>query len=332
MKKPSMQDIAGNLGISKNAVSLALSGRPGVSAELRERVFAEAKRLGYHIHKKNQPSDSHFIGLIAREEVFSEHEFFGVINLHIEKEIKSRGGNLLLHAVDKDSERELLLPSFLQNQKVDGLIVLSHLRTEYLKKILALEIPVVLVDHHDPELEVDSVLTDNRTGSYLATKHLIQEGARSVGFIGRVEKSPSYKERFEGYTEALKEAGISIETSCIISDQDEIVEELAEYIRTLSTLPDAWFCVNDHYGFLLTQVLSGMGYAIPEQAAICGFDDSLYATIAAPRLTTMSIDKQYFAKRSVIQLYTRMQQPTPVFEKILLKTELIERETVRKKS
>lgn len=86
-----MQDIAGNLGISKNAVSLALSGRPGVSAELRERVFAEAKRLGYHIHKKNQPSDSHFIGLIAREEVFSEHEFFGVINLHIEKEIKSRG-------------------------------------------------------------------------------------------------------------------------------------------------------------------------------------------------------------------------------------------------
>ncbi|PLR95880.1 LacI family DNA-binding transcriptional regulator [Bacillus sp. T33-2] len=330
MKKTSMQSIAENLGISKNAVSLALSGRPGVSAELRERVIAEAKRIGYPIHKKNEGSDSHFIGLIAREEVFSEHEFFGVINLHIEKEIKSKGGNLLLHAVDKDSERDLLLPSFLQNQKVDGLIVLSHLRTEYIKKVLNLGIPVVLVDHHDPELEVDSVLSDNRTGSYLATKHLIQKGAESVGFIGRVEKSPSYKERFEGYSDALKEAGISLASSWINSEHDEIEEELGQYIRALSTLPDAWFCVNDHYGFLLTQILSKMGYTIPRQVAICGFDDSLYAKIAAPRLTTMSIDKQYFAKRSVIQLYTRIQQQTPVFEKILLTTKLIERETVCK--
>jgi LacI family transcriptional regulator len=329
MKKPSMQSIADKLNISKNAVSLALSGRPGVGDELRAKVIEEAKRIGYPIHKKSETPDTHMIGLIAREEVFSEHEFFGVINLHIEKEVKRREGNLLLHAIDKDSENELALPSFLLNQKVDGLIVLSHLKKEYLKKILNLGIPVVLVDHHDPELEVDAVLTDNRTGSYTATKHLIKKGARSVGFIGRVKKSPSYRERFEGYSDALFEAGIDSSAEWINHEYDEVDEELDKYIRSLSSLPDAWFCVNDYYGFLMTQILSKQGCKIPEQYAICGFDDSLYANLAKPRLTTMSIDKEYFAKRAVIQLYNRMEKPVPVFEKILLGTKLIERETVR---
>lgn len=329
MKKPSMQSIADNLNISKNAVSLALSGRPGVSEELRSRVIEEAKLIGYPFHKKSEASDTHLIGLIAREEVFSEHEFFGVINLHIEKEVKRREGNLLLHAIDKTSENELVLPFFLINQKVDGVIVLSHLKKEYLKKILNLGIPVVLVDHHDPELAVDAVLTDNRTGSYLATKHLIEKGARSVGFIGRVGKSPSYRERFEGYCDALEEAGINLASEWINQEHDEVEEELEKYLSSLSSLPDAWFCVNDYYGFLLAQLLSKRGYNIPEQYAICGFDDSLYATLAKPRLTTMSIDKEYFAKRSVIQLYNRMKMSNPVYEKILLGTKLIERETVR---
>ncbi|MBG9587229.1 hypothetical protein ABE26_09060 [Cytobacillus firmus] len=65
------------------------------------------------------------------------------------------------------------------------------------------------------------------------------------------------------------------------------------------------------------------------QFSMCGFDDSLFATLSSPQLTTMAVDKEYFSKSSVIQLYNRMEQPDLVFEKILLSTKLIQRETVK---
>jgi LacI family transcriptional regulator len=330
MKKPTMQRIADQLGISKNAVSLALSGRSGVGEALREKIVETAEEMGYSTNKgKFKKESGHLIGLIAREEIFAEHTFFGIINLHLEKEIKSREGNLLLHAVDKESENELILPPFLIHQKVDGLIVLSHLKKEYLQKILDLGIPVVLVDHHHPDLEVDSVLSDNRVGGYHVTKYLFEKGSKTVGFIGQVRKSPSYKERFEGYCDALQEKGVALSTQWINHEDEEEEEQLVAYIQSLSSLPDAWFCGNDHFGFLLSRILTQFGYHIPDQYAVFGFDNSLFSTLCTPKLTTMGIDKEYFAKRSVIQLYNRMRNSSLPLEKILLGTQLILRETTK---
>lgn len=144
-----------------------------------------------------------------------------------------------------------------------------------------------------------------------------------------MNKSPSYKERFEGYSDALSAAGVSLSSCWVNQENDEVEEKLKRYIQSLSSLPDAWFCVNDHYGFLLKQILTNLGHKIPMQFSICGFDDSLFATLSSPQLTTMAVDKEYFAKRSVIQLYNRMEQPELVFEKILLSTKLTKRETVK---
>lgn len=332
MRRPTMQRIADQLGISKNSVSLALTGRAGVSEELREKVLDTALEIGYPLEKlktKTSMKSAHMIGLIAREEIFAENTFFGVINLHIEKEIKSREGHLLLHAVDKESEENLILPSFVTEKKVDGLLILSHLRKEFIQAIIESGIPVVLVDHHDPNLNVDSVLTDNRKGAYLATKQLITKGARSVGFIGEIAKSPSYRERFEGFRDAMEEAGLSVESQWInhhVNEQESLVNA---YIQSLHLLPDAWFCANDHIGFLITRSLDKLGVRVPEQCSVCGFDDSIYATLSLPQLSTIAINKEYFANRSVVQLYRRIENMEKPFEKILLTTELVERDTIK---
>ncbi|MCJ8014507.1 LacI family DNA-binding transcriptional regulator [Paenibacillus sp. KQZ6P-2] len=331
MRKPTMQRIADQLGISKNSVSLALTGRAGVSKELREKVLEAALEIGYPIEKlktKTSMKSAHMIGLIAREEIFAENTFFGVINLHIEKEIKSREGHLLLHAVEKESEEKLKLPSFLTEKKVDGLLVLSHLRKEFIQAIIQSGIPVVLVDHHDPNLNVDFVLTDNRKGAYLATIHLIRKGARSVGFIGEISKSPSYRERFEGFLDAMQEEGLSIEDQWVNHHINEQESLLYSYLKSLPSLPDAWFCANDHFGFLITRNLNKLGIRVPEDCSVCGFDDSIFATLSMPKLTTIAINKENFAIRSVVQLYRRMENLEMPFEKTILNVELIERETI----
>ena len=72
-----------------------------------------------------------------------------------------------------------------------------------------------------------------------------------------------------------------------------------------------------------------LGVRVPEQCSVCGFDDSIYATLSLPQLSTIAINKEYFANRSVVQLYRRIENLEKPFEKIILTTELVERDTTK---
>lgn len=329
MKKPTMQQIADQLDISKNSVSLALSGKPGISEELRKKIEATAKSMGYVGNKNHRSSKGRMIGLIVREEIFLDQSFFGMVCLNIEREVKRRDGHLLIHSVEKEAAGKKILPKFITDNKVDGLLILSHLDLNYLNQLVNLDIPVLLIDHHHPALDVDSVLTDNRKGAYRAVKHILSKGIREIGFIGDVERSPSYSERYEGFVQALKEHHIEMNTDWVADNLTETKEELDQYFKGLPRLPECWFCVSDQYGFMVSRILTDYGYKIPGQYSIVGFDDSHYAKLAVPPLTTMAINTKYFAQQSVAQLYKRLEDKKPPFEKILLDTKLVERESLR---
>ncbi|MBS4177593.1 LacI family DNA-binding transcriptional regulator [Bacillus sp. FJAT-49731] len=327
-----MQDIADRLNISKNSVSIALTGKSGVGEDLRQKIIEVATEIGYPIQKlsdKNKSDNELMIGLIAREDIFSENTFFGIINLNIEKEVKARNGQLLIHSVDENNELNNEIPSFITEKKIDGLLVLSHLKKEYIQQLANTGIPLVLIDHHDYDLNVDSILTDNRKGAFVATRYLLSNGTNTIGFIGQVDKSPSYKERFEGFTYAVKEAGIKQEEKWLIHSIKEDEAAIENYIENLDSLPDAWLCANDEYGFLLTRILSSLGYKIAEDVSICGFDNSYFSTLSLPQLSTIDIDKEYFAKRAVVQLYNRIEDNNLPPEKILLGTQLLKRNSVK---
>lgn len=330
MKKLTMQKIADELGVSKNSVSLALSGKPGVSEELREKVKKTAKVLGYKGTKKQNSQEGRMIGLVVREEVFSDHAFFGSIILNIEQAIKMRNGHLLVHSVDKERQESCILPEFVTQNKVDGLLVLSHLKLEYLQKLLSLNIPTVIIDHHHPELDVDVVLTDNRKGAYRGVKHILSSGIKNIGFIGPIDRSPSYQERYEGYVHALIEEEIRVKPEWVAGHVEENSEELTHYLSGLKELPECWFCANDEYGLLVSRILNNLGFNVPDQYSVLGFDNSYYAELASPPLTTMGVNTSYFAQRSVSRLYKRIKETDKSpFEKILLDTELVYRESLK---
>lgn len=331
MKKPTMQQIADKLDISKNSVSLALSGKPGIREELRKKIKATAESMGYIGNKNHRSSKGRMIGLIIREDIFLDQSFFGHICLNIEREVKSRDGLLLIHSVEKTAFGKDTLPKFITDNKVDGLLILSHLNRDYLKELVSLDIPVLLIDHHHPELNVDSVLTDNRKGAYCAVQHILSTGIKEIGFIGDVERSPSYLERFEGFVQALKEHNIRLNMDWVADDLKENTVELDQYLKGLHKLPKCWFCVSDQYGFLVSRILTDHGYKIPDQYSIFGFDDSHYAKLAIPPLTTMAINTKYFAQKSVTQLYKRMEDRKSPFEKVLLDTKLVVRESLKQK-
>lgn len=335
-KKVTMQDIADRLNISKNSVSQALSGKPGVSEETRRLVQNTADELGYsYSNSRNQKQVEKKtlknIALIASDYAFSLKSFFGEIYLSIEKELRARGMNLFIEPIDSISIENLTLPSLLTNHEIDGVIILSHISTDYTAKIISTGIPTVLIDHHEPSLQSDSILTNNRFGAFTAVEHLIQLGHQDIAFVGDVDISPSYQERLEGYLLALRRYRIQPKEAFMFTNAQEKLNEINLFIDNLDDQPSAWFCVNDGHGFLVTSVLQQRGFKVPEDVSVCSFDNGQLSQISTPMITTMDIDLNYYGKKAVEQLCWRIENKGEPIQEILLPTKLIIRESTSEK-
>jgi LacI family transcriptional regulator len=335
-RKVSMQDIADRLNISKNSVSQALSGKPGVSEETRQLVQKVADELGYQYAGSRKLKQSEHttgpknIALIASDFAFSLVSFFGEIYLSVEKEVRDRGMNLFIESINSDSKEKLILPSLLSNHQIDGILILSHISTDYIAKVIDTGIPTVLIDHHEPSLQADAILTNNRFGAFSAVEHLIQLGHQEIGFVGDVHFSPSYQERLDGYLLALRNYGLEPKHEFIFTKAQEDLGELNQYFEALDTKPSAWFCVNDGHGFLITSLLQQKGYKVPEDVSVCNFDNGQLSQIATPKITTMDIDLKYFGKKAVEQLWWRIHHRDEPIQEILLPTKLLVRDSTAK--
>ncbi|CCQ96130.1 Transcriptional regulator [[Clostridium] ultunense Esp] len=330
-KRVTMQDIANRLNLSKNTVSQALSGKPGVSEETRRLIEKTAEEMGYSYHKYKRSSVASGkgnIGLIASDFAFSFKDFFGEIYLAIEEETRKQGLNLLIQSINKEARDHFSLPAFIEEKTVDGILILSHITNAYIQKVISQGIPVVTVDHHDPSIDADAVLTNNRFGAYTAVEHLIQMGHKDIAFIGEINLSPSYQERLEGYRLALQKHGIQENPDFFhidVKDEEEFVEKA---LSSLSSFPSAWFCANDRLGFLVVSSLQKRGIAVPDQVSVVSFDNGLLSRLSTPKITSVDIDLRLFGRKSVEQLLWRINHPHEPHVEILLPTKLIRRESV----
>ncbi|MGP3562254.1 LacI family DNA-binding transcriptional regulator [Geobacillus sp. BK01] len=332
-KRVTMQDIADRLNISKNSVSQALRGKEGVSEETRQLVKRVAKEMGYEYpssrskHREEPPKQ---IALIASDRTFSL-KFFGDIYLSIEQEALSCGMKLHIQSINEQQKQQLLLPSFIEEKVVDGVVILSHISTEYIQKVVSTGIPTVLVDHHHPNISADAVLTNNRFGAYVAVQHLLELNHTDIAFVGDIDYSPSYQERYEGYLLALKDYGVKPNEEWIFCHAQEDETVIANYIRALKHQPTAWFCVNDGLGFFVSTSLQHQGLNVPDDVSVCSFDNGQLSQIATPKITTVDIDLKRYGKRAVELLRWRWDNPNEPFQEVLLATKLIKRESTAAK-
>jgi LacI family transcriptional regulator len=332
-KKVSMQDIADALNISKNSVSQALSGKAGVSSATRKKIQKTAIELGYHYKTMNSRSDSQQtgnIGLIASDFAFSLQSFFGEIYLSVEKEATNRGLNVLIQSISNEMRDNLTLPSFIENKQVDGVLILSHISTDYMNKVISTGIPTVTIDHHHPLIQADAILTNNRFAAYTAVKHLIDLGHEKIAFVGDTRFSPSYQERLEGYLLALQEHKMAADDNLIFSSVEEDEKSVSELITMVSTPPTAWFCVNDGLGFFVQSSLQRNGIRVPEKASVCSFDNGQLSRLANPKITTVDIDLQLYGRKAIEQLVWRIENEDEPITELLLPAKLLKRESTMK--
>lgn len=292
----SLQDIANELDISRNAVSLALAGKPGISDALRQRIFDSAQRMQYQVKPRSTvPSSLNFLVLVP-EFLSGENTFYTHIFSGIEQGLKAAGHHLMFASIPPSQYERSLLPPIFQSIQFAGILLIGALPLGYVKKIEGLSLPVVLVDHQLDGHPSHAVCITNSHGAHGLTQHLIEQGHRSIGFIGPINLTPGFYDRWVGYCRALEQAGIERNTAMEITESWPIdaMDDRA-LIRTalqaLPKLPQAFVCLTDLIALSVMAVLREMGLRIPEDISITGFDDIQAAHLVVPALTTYRVPR-----------------------------------------
>lgn len=340
-KNVTMKDIANRLGISINAVSLALNDRSGIGEETKRRILDTAEELGYleQSVKYAKTYSNKNICILLKHRFFRDFRFYGRILLGIEEEAKKSGYDVFINSFDTEE-----VPACVEGHKVSGIIVLGKIEDTFLKRLKCYQLPVVLADYMSLEESTDSVVSDNRLGAYKMTTYLLDAGYTRIGYFGDTEYTPSTRDRFLGYQEAMQhylhlgsfqESIRYVEQFSILTDVENYVicqdaEGLYGKFNKINTKPEALFCSNDELAVFLMRILQKKGYSIPEDIAIAGFDDIELSKMVTPALTTVHVQKKLMGKKAMQCLLHRMTHPNEEIEKTIMDVKIIERDSVRK--
>jgi len=178
-----IKDIARELGISPSTVSRALKDHPDISPQTKIQVRELVEKLKYKpnaVALSLRSRKTNIIGVIVPEMV---HHFFSSVISGIEEEAIAAGYNVMIFQSNERYEREVLNVRALLASRVDGVLVSiskTTKKTDHLKELMDNDIPVVLFDRVNDDLETDKVIVDDFSGALEAVEYLIKSGCRRI--------------------------------------------------------------------------------------------------------------------------------------------------------
>ena len=304
-KRVRMADIAAKLGISIVSVSKGLSGKEGVSEEMRARILDTAREMGYALPAKaDTAARSATIGILVADRHFDDSAFYSSLYRAVVNRCGAMGYNCMLEIVMPEAENACAMPTLLTGRKVDALIFMGELRRRYLSTALQYSLPYMFLDFYDDTIAGDSVLSDNVSGGYQMTEHLLQTGRRRIGFVGSITATSSIMDRYLGYCRALLTAGIEPRPDWRLEDRGP--DGYWTPFTLPKEMPEAFVCNCDEVAFNLVERLHREGYRIPQDIAVTGYDDYRFSTISRPQLTSYRIDVDGMAAAVVAQLRRKL--------------------------
>ncbi|MCV9949511.1 substrate-binding domain-containing protein [Paenibacillus sp. BT-177] len=338
-EKVTIQDIADALGISRNTASKAINGSDSIPVDTRNKVIKKAIELKYKqfayvetdsIIPKNQGNIALFTCNLPNSSHFGSFLISG-----LEKRISAEGYNLSIHIVRENEIQARTLPNNFEASKVDGIICIEMFDPQYSELVTSLGLPTIFidcsVDIFCPDLKADLLLMENEHSVYSVTKSLIDRGFARIGFAGDYKHCKSFNERWVGYNRALIEAGLSVDLSCCIVDQDRNFFSESDWmdkqLEGMSALPSAFVCANDFIAVSVMKALKNKNLKIPEDIAVFGFDNAPESRIVEPHLSTVHIYNNEMGITAAEMLLARVKDPSRPYQITHIRTEPIFRES-----
>ena len=225
------------------------------------------------------------------------------------------------------------LPSSLNTEHTAGIICFEVFDYDYAQMLCTLGIPLLFVDtpvtEMRPPLQADRLYMENRIEIQNMMAQMAQRGRKRIAFAGDKEHCQSFHERYLAYKDAAEHFGMATDwpTCATQKTQTNYSEYLYQSLRGCPTIPDAFICANDFIAMDLINALHRLGYSVPDDIWICGFDDSQEASYFSPRLTSIHIHGQIMGYAAANLLMTRIEEPSLNYRTVYTETNLILRES-----
>lgn len=312
-KKVTLSDIAKILNVSNVTVSKALSGQKGVSDEMREKIKALADQLGYKQpsskSRNNNKERSKNIGIIVPGRYFEIYNsFYWLMYQEVATMAMREKCFTMLEVIQPEDEEKHELPKLIQENKVDGVILLGRPKNGYIKKIREdSSLPMVCLDFFDDFNNCDSVISDGFYGTYMLTNYLFRMGHTDIGYVGTLLYTSSITDRYLGYCKSMMEHGQEIRKEWILDDRDwDTGDVLSFEFKLPEKMPTAFVCNCDLTASILIKHLEKKNYRVPEDISVVGFDNFLYPGLCDIDITTYDVNVQEMAQKSIRILLDRI--------------------------
>jgi LacI family transcriptional regulator len=337
MNRVSIKDVAREAGVSTTTVSYVLNSTPTetISEETSKRVLAAVQKLGYvpNLNARSLSSSrSNLIGVLipqtdpGKEFMFS-NPFYGELLSSIEYTARQNGYHLLLSGTNEDQN----YLSIARNRGLDGIIIVGTYPGENLNALKKLGVPIVLVDSYVNDDSFHTLGIEDKEGARIATRYLIEKGHRSIAFIsGSIRENGVNIKRYQGYVDALKEAGLPVEDRAVYSgtvDYEYGLVAARQYLDR-GRKQSAAFITADVISMGVIKGLKQNGLRVPEDLSIVSFDDVYLAKMCYPSLTTVHQDIGEKGRQAVQLVLEAARSKEHQHKECILPLRLVERESV----
>ena len=206
--------------------------------------------------------------------------------------------SVIMEAITSAMLTDHIMPDIVAEKKVDGIIVLGQIKSDYLKILRENGLPMVYLDFYDRTMEVPSVINDNVYGTYMLTNYIVGMGHKKIAYVGSIDATASILDRYLGYYRSLITHQLTMPDGYIIPDRNE--EGYFIDLQLPEVMPTAFVCNCDGTANLLMRLLISKGYRVPQDISVVGFDNySAEFDYNLPKLTTIEVNIEEMTKNAV---------------------------------
>ncbi len=303
-----LKDVAAEAGVHVSTASRALNPatQSVINHQTVERVLAAAEKLGYRPHplaRGLRTNQTMSVGVVIPD---VENPLFGPIIAGVESVLIDEGYSMLIGNADQGEAHAMAVIDDMVDRHVDGLILATALRHDpAIEKMVAREMPIVLVNRTAEGLPAPSILGDDHAGIGLAVEHLASLGHTELGHVaGPVTFSTGLarSQAFRAWTQTLglERSSARVEEA----ERFQVEPGFAAARRLLARHPEitAIVAANDLLGLGCYRAIREAGLRVGDDVSVTGYNDIPLLDMMQPPMTAVRVPYRQMGREAAAAL------------------------------
>lgn len=325
-RRATIKEVAEAAGVSRSTASRALSGTGYVAENVRARVRAAAKELGYVVDataRSLKQQSSRLVGVVVSD---LRNAFYSAFAAGAAHACRTAGYTMVLlddrgHTEDETAAAETFVA--LRVAGVVGTPVSASLSAFLARH----RVPVVEADRRFAEDSVSAVVVDNRAAARSTTEHLLARGHRRIALLLDETDWTTGRDRAAGYADALRAAGLPEDPSLKVPTgwDAEAARAAAVSLLQRPDRPTALFAGNNLLAEGAWRAAADLGLSIPDDVSLVAFDDAPWMSMVTPGVTAVRQDPEAIGRAAVTTLVAELAGEQRAPSTVVVPTTMIHR-------